>query len=115
MDRAKILSDILGTVSTLNEYYNAAPGLHRSPIQAAYDVDWFGVRPGTKIHRLTAAEEKQTLKDMAEDDAAEALKKEYSAGRSVSLDRWPFFLLVPVLFVIVVSCNVRVLLLQHEG
>jgi hypothetical protein len=28
VNRAKILSDVLGTVSTLNEYYNAAPGLH---------------------------------------------------------------------------------------
>lgn len=69
--RAKILSDILGTVSTLNDYYNAAPGLHRTPMQKAYDVDRFGVRPGTRVHKLTVEEEEQLLSDMAEDDAAE--------------------------------------------
>lgn len=69
--RAKILSDILGTVSTLNDYYNAAPGLHRTPMQKAYDVDRFGVRPGTRVHKLTPEEEEQLLNDMAEDNAAE--------------------------------------------
>jgi hypothetical protein len=69
--RARILSDILGTVSTLNDYYNAAPDLNRSPLQKAYDVDRFGVRPGTRMHKLTPEEEEQLLKDMAEDDAAE--------------------------------------------
>jgi hypothetical protein len=75
--RAKILSDILGTVSTLNDYYNAAPCLYRSPLQKAYDVDRFGVRPGTRVHTLTAEEEDQLLNDMAEDDAAEGA--EYKA------------------------------------
>jgi hypothetical protein len=69
--RAKILSDILVTVSTLNDYYNAAPSMHRTPMQRAYDVDRFGVRPGTLVHTLTAEEEEQLLNDMAEDDAAE--------------------------------------------
>jgi hypothetical protein len=84
MDRAKVLVDILGTVATINEYYKAAPGMHKSPIQAVYDVDRFGVRPGTKIHKLTAKEEEQLLKDWAEDDAAEeaepkALSEKYSS------------------------------------
>jgi predicted transcriptional regulator len=71
MDRAKVLVDILGTVATINEYYSAAPRLHRTPIHAAYDVDGFGIRPGTKIHKLTKEEEEQLLKDWEEDDAAE--------------------------------------------
>jgi hypothetical protein len=83
--RAKILSDILGTVSTLNDYYNAAPGLHRTPMQKVYDVDRFGVRPGTRVHKLTAEEEEQLLNEMAEDDAAEgaelkALEEKYSSS-----------------------------------
>jgi hypothetical protein len=71
MDRAKILVDILGTVATINEYYSAAPKMHKTPMQAAYDVDNFGVRPGTKIHKMTPEEEEQLLKDWVEDDAAE--------------------------------------------
>jgi uncharacterized protein YerC len=71
MDRAKVLVDILGTVATINEYYRAAPMMHRTPMQAAYNVDRFGVRPGTKIHKLTPEEEEQMLKDWQEDDAAE--------------------------------------------
>jgi hypothetical protein len=83
--RTKILSDILGTVSTLNDYYNAAPGLHRTPMQKAYDVNRFGVRPGTRVHKLTAEEEEQLLNEMAEDDAAEgaelkALEEKYSSS-----------------------------------
>ena len=33
MDRAKVLVDIMNTVSTINGYYSAAPELHRSPMQ----------------------------------------------------------------------------------
>ena len=69
--KAKVLADILNTVSTINEYYKAAPELHRTPMQAVYDVDRFGIRPGTKIHKMTPEEEEQMLKDWAEDDAAE--------------------------------------------
>ena len=74
MDRAKVLVDILGTVATINEYYSAAPMMHKSPAQAAYDVDRFGIRPGTKVHKMTPEEEEQMLKDWAEDDAAEEAK-----------------------------------------
>ena len=69
--KAKVLADILNTVSTINEYYKAAPELHRTPMQAVYDVDRFGIRPGTKIHKMTPEEEEQMLKDWAEDDGAE--------------------------------------------
>ena len=71
MNRVKILSDILNTVSTINEYYSAAPNMHRTPMQAALSADSFGVRPGTKIHKMTPEEEEQLLKDWEEDDAAE--------------------------------------------
>src|SRR5918995_6176653 len=33
IDKAKMLSDILNTVATINEYYSAAPRLHKSPMQ----------------------------------------------------------------------------------
>jgi hypothetical protein len=35
--RAKILSDMLNTVSTINEYYNAAPSKHISPELQIYE------------------------------------------------------------------------------
>lgn len=69
MNRAKILSDILSTVATINGYYSVAPKLHKSPMQQALDVDTFGIRPGTPIHKMTAKEEEQLLKDWAQDDA----------------------------------------------
>ena len=65
MDRAKVLVDILGTVSTINEYHKAAPNMHRSPMQEAINADYFGVRPGTKIHKMTPEEEEQLLKELA--------------------------------------------------
>ena len=71
MDRAKVLVDILGTVATINEYYSAAPRMHKTPIQTAYDVDSLGIRPGTRIRKMTPEEEEQMLKDWAEDNAAE--------------------------------------------
>ena len=71
MDRAKVLVDIMNTVSTINGYYSGAPELHRSPMQKVLGENNFGVRPGTKIHKMTPEEEEQLLKDMAEDDAAE--------------------------------------------
>ena len=74
--KAKVLADILNTVSTINEYYKAAPELHRTPMQKVYDADNFGVRPGTKIRKMTPEEEEQMLKDMAEDDAAEEAERE---------------------------------------
>lgn len=71
MYRAKILSDILNTVSTINEYYRMAPDLHRTPMQKVLDDDRFGIRPGIRIHKLTPEEEGQLLKDWEEDDAPE--------------------------------------------
>jgi hypothetical protein len=71
MDGAKVLVDILGTVATINEYYNTAPKMHKSPIQKVLSEDNFGIRPGTKIRKLTTEEEEQLLKDWKEDDSAE--------------------------------------------
>jgi hypothetical protein len=68
MDRAKILSDILNTVATINEYYSAAPRLHKTPMQAA--LNNFGVRPGTKIHKMTPEEEAAEIKAWEEEEAA---------------------------------------------
>lgn len=72
MCRAKVLGDMLNTINTLNGYYNAAPNMHRSPMRMAYDTDRFGVRPGTRTHKLTRAEEVRLLKEIEEDDAKEA-------------------------------------------
>jgi hypothetical protein len=84
MDRAKVLSDILNTVSTINEYYSAAPRMHKTPMQAVYNADRFGIRPGARIHnhKMTPEEEERLLKDMAEDDAAE------EAERQAELEAW---------------------------
>jgi hypothetical protein len=70
MHRAKILSDMLNTVSTINEYYKSAPDLHRTPNEKALDFDRLGIRPGTRIHKLTPEEEVALLDEMEEDDAA---------------------------------------------
>ena len=86
MDRAKILVDILGTVATINEYYCAAPNMHKTPMQSVYDADNFGVRPGTKMRKMTPEEEEQMLKDMAEDDASRE-NREASRIRSLARSR----------------------------
>jgi hypothetical protein len=52
--RAKILADMLNTVSTINDYYKAAPDMHKSPMEQVLSSDRFGVRPGTRA--LTQAE-----------------------------------------------------------
>ena len=91
MDRAKVLVDIMNTVSTINGYYSAAPELHRSPMQKVLGENNFGVRPGTRIrtYKMTPEEEEAELKAWEEDDAAEeaelrALKEEYSTSTSTS-------------------------------
>ena len=72
MNRVKILSDILNTVSTINEYYSAAPRMHRTPMQAALSADSFGVRPGsrTRIYRMTPEEEEAEIKALEADSEA---------------------------------------------
>jgi hypothetical protein len=72
MDRAKVLSDILNTVATINEYYTTAPRLHKSPMQAALSMDNFGVRPGARTHKLTSEEEAAEMKAWEEEEAAAA-------------------------------------------
>jgi hypothetical protein len=67
MNRAKILSDIRNTVATLDEYYTAAPKMHKTPLQVVSESEDFGVRPGTKTHKLTPEEEEQMLKEEEED------------------------------------------------
>src|SRR5919106_1073204 len=47
VNRAKILTDMLGTVSTLNGYYDSAPNKHKSPESKIYAERDFGIRPGT--------------------------------------------------------------------
>jgi DNA-binding CsgD family transcriptional regulator len=85
MDRAKVLVDIMNTVSTINGYYSAAPELHRSPMQKVLGENNFGVRPGTRIrtYKMTPEEEEAELRAWEEDDAAEeaelkALEEKYS-------------------------------------
>ena len=46
--RAKVLADMLNTVSTINDYYKAAPEIHQTPMQRVLSEERFGVRPGTK-------------------------------------------------------------------
>lgn len=67
--RAKILADMLNTVSTITDYYRAAPDMHKSPMQKVLSERDFGVRPGTRIHKLTLEEEKEELKTLEEWDA----------------------------------------------
>jgi DNA-binding CsgD family transcriptional regulator len=83
MDKAKILVDIMNTVNTINGYYNAAPALHRSPLQKVFDNDNFGIRPGsrTRIYKMTPEEEEAEFKAWEEEDA-KALEEEHSSSFS---------------------------------
>jgi transposase len=72
MRRMKLLSDILSTVSTLNEYYKVAPTMHRSPALEVLNADQFGLRPGSRVHKMTPEEENELLEQMRQDDEAEA-------------------------------------------
>jgi transposase len=74
--RAKILADMLNTVSTINEYYKTAPDYHKAPMQKVYDADDFGIRPGSRGHKLTPEEEEQMMKDFEEMDAEDAAEME---------------------------------------
>lgn len=47
MRRAKLLSDIIQTVATLNEYYDGAKLMHMGPVASAQHAERFGIRPGT--------------------------------------------------------------------
>lgn len=69
--RARILSDILNTVATINEYYKTAPMLHQTPMHRVMMEDRLGIRPGTKAHKLTPEEEDQLIEDMRKDDEEE--------------------------------------------
>lgn len=69
--RAKVLADMLNTVSTINNYYKAAPDYHRTPMQKVLNDDNFGIRPGSRGHKLTLEEEEQMLKDFEKMDAEE--------------------------------------------
>ena len=40
-------------------------------MQKVFHQEDFGIRPGSRTHRMTLEEEEQMLKDWAEDDAAE--------------------------------------------
>jgi hypothetical protein len=66
--KLKALSDICETVSSLNNYYNAASAMHKTPMQiAAVDRD-FGIRPGTKIRKMTPEEEEAEIKALEEEE-----------------------------------------------
>lgn len=85
--RAKVLADMLITVSTINEYYKAAPDYHRTPMQKVLDDDRFGIRPGTHIHKLTQEEEEQLIKGWEEDDAAEEAELRTMAKQEQGMTR----------------------------
>src|ERR671918_2469966 len=75
--RAKILADMLNTVSTINEYYNAAPSKHISPELQIYENRKFGLRPGTRIKHIpeqTPEEERAELQEMYEEERREAFE-----------------------------------------
>lgn len=72
---AKILADMLNTVSTINDYYKAAPDMHQSPMQKVWREERFGIRPGnkTRVHVMTPDEDMNTLEEW---DAIEEAEKE---------------------------------------
>lgn len=96
MCRAKVLGDLVNTINTLNGYYNAAPNMHRIPMQIAYATDRFGIRPGTRTHKLTPEEEERLSKEkklfyeegMDPIEVAIALNLEASEAKRYYTDFW---------------------------
>ena len=91
MCKAKILGDLLNTISTLNGYYNAAPNMHRTPMQIAYATDRFGVRPGTRTYnnKLTPEEiEDFDNIDLDKEDSLDETEKEMiRSGKAMIVGR----------------------------
>jgi hypothetical protein len=86
MDRAKVLVDIMNTVSTINGSYNGASALHRTPMQAILRNDDFGVRPGSRTRTLKITDEdlkaweEEDERELAEEEAElKALEEKYSS------------------------------------
>ena len=85
MCRAKVLGDMLNTINTLSGYYNAAPNMHRTPMQMAYDTtDRFGVRPGTRAHEL---ENFDNIDLDKEDSLDESEKEMIRSGKAMIVGR----------------------------
>ena len=83
--RAKVLADMLNTVSTINDYYKAAPDMHQSPMQKILGEDRFGIRPGTKaeIHdRQTYDNEEEEEHTLEEWDAIEEAELKALEGQT---------------------------------
>jgi IS30 family transposase len=66
--RLKALSDIRETVSTLSNYYGAALSMHKTPMQIACAASDLGIRPGTKVRKMTPEAEAEEIKALEEDD-----------------------------------------------
>jgi hypothetical protein len=74
--RAKMLLDLLGTVGTLNEYLKEGKDLHRTPIQLGYDAERYGIRPGTKVSKISEEEFDEQLRMEQEEDRKQQLEYE---------------------------------------
>jgi hypothetical protein len=89
MWKSRILADMLNTINTINEYYNAAPSMHQSPMQKVLSEENFGIRPGTpeltqadmEAEAAATGEELHTLEewDAIEEAELEAQEAELKA------------------------------------
>jgi DNA-binding CsgD family transcriptional regulator len=89
MYRAKILGDMLNTINTLNGYYNAAPNMHRTPMQMTYDTDRFGVTPGSNSNSSSSSNyENFGNVDLDKEDSLDEAEKEMiRSGKAMIVGR----------------------------
>jgi hypothetical protein len=89
MYRAKVLGDLSNTINILNGYYNAAPNMHRTPMQMAYATERFGIRPGTMTHnnKLTPEENFDNIDLEKEDSIDETEKEMIRSGKAMIVGR----------------------------
>ena len=66
--------------------YDAAPRMHRTPMQIAYGTDRFGIRPGTRTHKLTP-EDFDNLDLDKEDYLDEGEKETIRTGKAMIVGR----------------------------
>jgi IS30 family transposase len=71
--RAKILSDILSTVSTINEYYDASKHLHKDPMLKVLQEEYMGPRPESTSTRRPKFTRDETL-EMLQEEEEDTLK-----------------------------------------
>ena len=77
--RWRILSEFLGTIETLNGYYDSAKHMHKTPMEHVHDEERLGIRPGTYVAKRPPEDELEELEGIKQEwqgDLKEAEKQQ---------------------------------------